>query len=129
MKKHPDFVKWLGSQLKAFRARRFEKLDVEAVSCELERCWPVQAQGSLSGGAADSDLDAVVRTGGARTYCKADDPLPGGAQVLVTMPVFSCIAGSTPGFEFVYGSSEENALSTPHYSPASMRSRTSAAPS
>jgi hypothetical protein len=31
-----DFVKWLESQLKAFRARRFEKLDVEAVGCELE---------------------------------------------------------------------------------------------
>lgn len=35
-KKHSDFVKWLESQLKAFRARRFEKLDVEAVGCELE---------------------------------------------------------------------------------------------
>jgi hypothetical protein len=35
-KKHPDFVKWLESQLKAFRSRRFEKVDVEAVGCELE---------------------------------------------------------------------------------------------
>ncbi len=35
-KKHPDFVKWLTSQLSAFRARRFEKLDVEEVGCELE---------------------------------------------------------------------------------------------
>lgn len=34
--KRVDFVKWLASQLKAFRARRFEKLDVEAVGCELE---------------------------------------------------------------------------------------------
>lgn len=36
-KKAPaDFVKWLNSQLRAFRARRFEKLDVEALACELE---------------------------------------------------------------------------------------------
>lgn len=31
-----DFVKWFQSQLKAFRARRFEQLDVEAVGNELE---------------------------------------------------------------------------------------------
>jgi len=31
-----DFVKWLQSQLKAFRARRFERLDVEALGEELE---------------------------------------------------------------------------------------------
>jgi hypothetical protein len=35
-RKRVDFVKWLESQLKAFRARRFEKLDVEALGCELE---------------------------------------------------------------------------------------------
>jgi len=31
-----DFVKWLDSQLRTFRTRRFEKLDVEEVGCELE---------------------------------------------------------------------------------------------
>jgi hypothetical protein len=36
-REHRDFVKRLESQLKAFRARRFEKLEVEAVGCEL-RC-------------------------------------------------------------------------------------------
>jgi hypothetical protein len=35
-RQHRDFVNWLESQLKAFRARRFGKLDVEAVGCELE---------------------------------------------------------------------------------------------
>lgn len=36
-KKAPvDFVKWLQGQLKAFRARRFEQLDVEALGEELE---------------------------------------------------------------------------------------------
>ena len=36
-KKAPvDFVKWLQGQLKAFRARRFEQLDVEALGDELE---------------------------------------------------------------------------------------------
>jgi len=36
-KKQPiDFVKWLQSQLKAFRARRFEDLDVEVLGDELE---------------------------------------------------------------------------------------------
>ncbi len=36
-KKAPvDFVKWLQRQLAAFRARRFEQLDVEALACELE---------------------------------------------------------------------------------------------
>ena len=36
-KKAPaDFVKWLQSQLKAFRARRFERLDVEVLGDELE---------------------------------------------------------------------------------------------
>ena len=36
-KKAPaDFVKWLRVQLKAFRARRFEELDVEALGDELE---------------------------------------------------------------------------------------------
>ena len=36
-KKAPvDFVKWLQSQLKAFRARRFEQLDVEVLGDELE---------------------------------------------------------------------------------------------
>ncbi len=34
--RHPDFVKWLDSQLKAFRRRRFEELDIERVGCELE---------------------------------------------------------------------------------------------
>ena len=31
-----DFVKWLQGQLKAFRARRFEQLDVEVLGDELE---------------------------------------------------------------------------------------------
>jgi hypothetical protein len=36
-KKAPaDFVKWLQSQLKAFRARRFEDLDVEVLGDELQ---------------------------------------------------------------------------------------------
>ena len=36
-KKAPvDFVKWLQGQLKAFRARRFEQLDVEVLGDELE---------------------------------------------------------------------------------------------
>jgi len=36
-KKAPaDFVKWLQGQLKAFRARRFEELDVEVLGDELE---------------------------------------------------------------------------------------------
>ena len=36
-KKAPvDFVKWLQGQLKAFRARRFEQLDVETLGEELE---------------------------------------------------------------------------------------------
>ena len=35
-KKHPDFVKWLESQLKVFRARRFEEIDAKALGCELE---------------------------------------------------------------------------------------------
>jgi hypothetical protein len=35
-KECPDFVKWLQSQLDAFRDRRFEELDVDALACELE---------------------------------------------------------------------------------------------
>ncbi|MDE2058782.1 MAG: DUF29 family protein [candidate division NC10 bacterium] len=36
-KKSPvDFVKWLQGQLEAFRARRFEELDVEALGDELQ---------------------------------------------------------------------------------------------
>lgn len=36
-KKAPvDFVKWLQGQLKAFRARRFEQLDVEVLGDELQ---------------------------------------------------------------------------------------------